>query len=250
MKKTILYIIDSLGAIGGAEIMMVSPLEEIHLRYNIIIVTLQPGNVFENRGCVFDKYYCINMNSRINVFNAAKKLKKIINENNVSLVHSFLYWSVVVARLACGKKTPHIFSLATMMTEHIYKHKWYSGYTKIIDKITYKKNQVLISPSNEVIKDFDNAVGIKGKHKVLYNFVSDDFFKNEINYSYSSNTLKLVSVGNIKTVKNYQVLIDAFKLFNNVQVSLDIYGEGDLKKNLQDQITEYNLPVKLMGSHK
>ena len=41
-----------------------------------------------------------------------------------------------------------------MMTEEIYKHKWYSGYTKILDKLTYKKEQAIISPTKEVLKGF------------------------------------------------------------------------------------------------
>ncbi len=248
MRKTILYIIDSLNGIGGAEIMLVSPLAEIYQSYNIIIVTLEPGNVFEKSGYAFCKQYCLNLKSRTNVFAAAKKLKKIINENNVSIVHSFLYWSVIVARLACGNKTKHVFSLATLMSTGIYKDKWYSRYTQLIDRVTYKKNQFIISPTQEVLKDFDKSIGIKGKHKVLYNFVDGNFFKNEMTYIPPCNKLQLVAVGNLKKVKNYQLLMDAFKLLRNDPVTLDIYGEGSLRQFLQNQITEYGLPIKLMGS--
>jgi glycosyltransferase involved in cell wall biosynthesis len=250
MKKTILYIIDSLNGIGGAEVMLVSPLEELHKIYNIVIVTLKPGNAFENMGFVCDEQYCLHMHSRKDIFSAAAKLKKIISENNVDLVHSFLYWSVIVARLACGKKITHIFSLATIMSEHIYKDKWYSRYTQFIDKITYKKNQIVISPTKEVLDDFKKHVGIKGRQKILYNFVSDNFFKSQINYKYPSRKLKLVAVGNLKKVKNYQLLIDAFKSNHNKNVSLDIYGDGILKNSLQDQITKYELPIRLMGAHE
>lgn len=249
MKKTVLYIIDSLAGIGGAEITLVAPLNDIRYHYNIILVTLYPVNIFEKDSFVGDKQYCLHMNSRKNIFTAAKKLKRIINENEVNFVHSFLYWSVVVARLACGKKTPHIFSLATMMTEHIYNRKWYSGYTRLIDLITYKKNHVVVSPTKEVLKDFDSSIGIKGKSKVLYNFVLDDFFKNQIEYQRSSNELKLVAVGNIKDVKNYQLLIDAFQLLPHLSISLDIYGLGNLKDTQQKQIIDNNLAIKLMGSH-
>ncbi|MEP6927670.1 MAG: glycosyltransferase [Ginsengibacter sp.] len=249
MKKTVLYIIDSLGR-GGAEIMIVAPLKEIYIFYNIIIVTLQPENVFTKEELVYDEIFCLNMRSKKDIFSSVKKLKKIIRENNVSIVHSILYWSVIVARLACGNKIPHIFSLATMMTEGIYRHKWYSGYTKILDRLTYNKSQALISPTHEVLNDFDNSVGIKGKHLVLYNFVKEEFFKNEIDYIIPSHRLKLVAVGNLKDVKNYQLLIDSFKSLKNLNVSIDIYGEGSNRKMLQKQITEFNLPIKLMGISK
>ncbi len=231
--------------------MMVSPLKEIRQQYNVIVVTLYPGNIFEKNNFTGDKQYCLHMTSRSEVFSAAKKLRKIIEENEVTFVHSFLYWSIVVARLAIGKKTSHIFSLASMVTEHIYQHKWYSGYTQLIDKITYNKKQVVISPTEEVLKDFDRSIGIKGKAKVLYNFVLDDFFKNQIDYHQHSDQLKFVAVGNIKEVKNYQVIIDAFRLVQHLPISLDIYGLGHLSELQQKQINENNLAINQMGcEHK
>ncbi len=201
MKKTVLYIIDSLEVIGGAEFMLLAPLAEIHNSYKIIIVTLYPATTIHENFFFGDKQYCLHMHSRKDVLKSARKLKKIIKDNEVNFVHSFLYWSIVVARLACGKKTPHIFSLSTMMKDHIYTHKWYSRYTQLIDMVTYKSNQVVIAPTSEVLTDFNKAVGIKGKSRVLYNFVLDDFFEIQQKYNYTSSKLKLVAVGNLKEVK-------------------------------------------------
>ncbi|MEO6220336.1 MAG: glycosyltransferase [Ginsengibacter sp.] len=248
MKKTILYIIDSLEK-GGAEIMLVSPLAEIHRYYDIIIVTLKPGNDFAQQELVCDKTYCLQMYSRLEIFSASKKLKKIIAKNNVTLVHSFLYWSSIVARMACGRKIPYVFSLATVMTKGVYNLKWYSSYTLLLDKLTYRKNHFIISPTEEVLLDFERSAGIKGRYKVLPNFVKQEFFENEITYYPPVKKLKLVAVGNLKDVKNYQLLIDAFKLLGNFQVSLDIYGEGPERQLLEKQITEHALAIELKGSH-
>ena len=229
--------------------MLVSPLAEIQEHYDIIIVTLKPENVFTEQELVSSKRYCLQMNSRKDVFKAVNKLKKIILDNEVTLVHSFLYWSSIVARIACGKKIPYLFSLATVMTAGVYKLKWYSGYTLLLDRFTYRKNHFLISPTYEVLLDFENSVGLKGNSEVVYNFVKEDFFENKINYSSPKGKLRLVAVGNLKDVKNYQVLIDAFKLLKHVSVSLDIYGEGPERDMLQKQITEYGLEIQLKGSY-
>ncbi|MGH2649077.1 MAG: glycosyltransferase family 4 protein [Ginsengibacter sp.] len=229
--------------------MLVSPLKEIHEYHNIIIVTLLPENVFAKEELIYDKIFCLNLRNKGNIFSSVKKLKKIIKENNVTIVHATLYWSVIVSRLACGKKTPHVFSLATIMSTGIYKHKWYSGYTRLLDRLTYKKVQYLISPTQEVLDDFDSSIGIKGGKRVLYNFVKEEFFKNEIVYKASPREIKLVAVGNLKDVKNYQLIIDAFKLLNDIKVSIDIYGEGPDRAHLQSQISTFNLPIKLMGLH-
>lgn len=249
MKKTILYIIDSLER-GGAEVMLVSTLKEIREHYHIIIVTLLPENVFTKEELICDKMFCLNMQSKKNIFGSAQKLKKIIHENNIDIVHSTLYWSVIVARLACSKKDLMVFSLATIMSTGVYRHKWYSGYTKLLDKLTYKKRHALISPTREVLNDFDNSIGVKGKKIVLYNFVKDEFFNNAIEYKVPSQKIKLVAVGNLKNVKNYQLIIDAFKLLKNYTISIDIYGEGANREFLQKQIASFDLPVKLMGLHE
>lgn len=249
MKKTVLYIIDNLSGIGGAELMLIAPLKEIRHQYNIILVMLEPDNFFEKDYYVGDRQYCLDMKSKKEVLKSAKKLKEIIKENDVTFVHSFLYWSGIVARLACGRKTPYLFSLATVMTEHIYKHTWYSGYTRLLERATYKKNHSVISPTKEVLKDFDESIGIKGKSMVLYNFVLDEYFRYNINYMLPAKGIKFIAVGNIKAVKNYQVIIDAFQLLPNYPISLDIYGLGDLEESQTQQIKENNLAINLRGSH-
>src|SRR5450432_1539110 len=75
MKKTILYIIDSLAGIGGAEIIMVAPLKEIHEHYNVIVVTLHPVtiNVFEENYFLGDRQLCLQMRSRKDILTVASK---------------------------------------------------------------------------------------------------------------------------------------------------------------------------------
>ncbi len=246
MKKTIIYIIDSLGR-GGAEVMLVSTLKDVQQYYNTVIVTLQQENAFTINELGDSEIICLNIKGKRDILSAVKKLNKIINEKKPAIIHSNLYWSVMVARLACGKKVPHIFSLATVMSTGIYKHKWYSGYTKILDKATYKKNQAIISPTKEVLEDFDREIGIKGKSRVLHNFVMDEFFNNQIEYTVPVDELKLVAVGNLKDVKNYQLLVDAFKFLATFNVSIDIYGEGPDRAFLQEQITAFGLKINLKG---
>ena len=246
MKKTVLYIIESLG-LGGAEMMVVSQLAQVHKEYNIVLVILSPVNQFRPEQLVYDEFYCLNMKRKINVISASKKLRQIIHKHDVALVHSVLFWSTIVARIACGTRTPHICSLATIMSRGAYSAKWYSGYTWLLDKMTYKKSETLIGASHEVLKDFDEAIGIKGRQRVLHNFVNDEFFYNAIEYKNPETELKLVAVGNLKDEKNYQYLIDAFILLKHDNVSIDIYGQGNLYKPLQDQIDKLNIKINLKG---
>ena len=90
MRKKILYIIDSLER-GGAEIMLVSPLAEIQKHYDIIIVTLKPENVFTEEELVCEKRYCLQMNSRKEIFKAEINSRKLFRKTKLRLcIHSFI----------------------------------------------------------------------------------------------------------------------------------------------------------------
>ncbi|HVZ95735.1 MAG TPA: glycosyltransferase [Chitinophagaceae bacterium] len=246
MRKTILYLIDSLER-GGAEVLLVSALREVHQEFNIVLVTLHDKSAFGPEELCYDAMFCLNMQSKLRILSCVRQLKKIIHEYNVDIVQSALYWSVITARLACNKRTKHIFRLDNVMTSAQYNYKWYSGYTKLLETLTYTKNQVIIAPTEEVLTDFNRSVGIKGRSKVIYNFIKDEFFENQIEYVVPSTGLKLVAVGNLKHQKNYSLLIEAFKLLQHNDISIDIYGEGSDREMLQRQIVRFNLPIRLMG---
>jgi glycosyltransferase involved in cell wall biosynthesis len=248
MKKTVLYIIDSLG-LGGAEMLVVSQIPEVRKRFNVVLVTLSPVNEFEPGAVEYDAYYCLHMNGKRDLIKAVSSLRKIIRAHDVSIVNSVLYWSVIVARLACNRNVHHISNLAITVSNGSYNLKWYSVFAKWLDKLSYKKSEVVVGASAEVLKDFDKELGIKGKSKLLYNFINDQFYSSAINYTPPDSELKLVAVGNLREQKNYQYLVDAFSMMKGENVSIDIYGQGHLKEMLQEQINDQCLSINLKGAH-
>jgi glycosyltransferase involved in cell wall biosynthesis len=55
-----------------------------------------------------------------------------------------------------------------------------------------------------------------------------------------------VSVGNLRHQKNYPYLLEAFKKIPR-GVSLDIYGEGIMRNELQEEIDRHQLSIRLLG---
>src|SRR5688572_18666510 len=247
MKKTVLYIIESLG-LGGAEMLVVSQIPEVRKRYNVVLVTLSPDNGFEDGAVQYDHFYCLHMKGKRDLISSVAKLKKIIADHDVCIVNSVLYWSVIVARLACNNKVQHISNLAITVSNGSYNLKWYSRFAKMVDKITYKRSETIVGASNEVLEDFNNEIRIKGRSKLIYNFINDQYFGASINYKKPEKGLKLVAVGNLREQKNYQYLIDAFSMLKGKDVSIDIYGQGHLKSMLQEQINESCLSINLKGA--
>ncbi len=62
------------------------------------------------------------------------------------------------------------------------------------------------------------------------------------------NPKKIVSVGNFRAVKNHKMLINAFHKFhkNNPNVVLNIYGDGELYDEIQNQINSFNLTTNVI----
>ena len=62
-----------------------------------------------------------------------------------------------------------------------------------------------------------------------------------------TDTFRLITVGNLKEVKNHHFLLDAFKELRNENIRLDIYGSGSLKEEIQKKLDELQLKVSLKG---
>jgi glycosyltransferase involved in cell wall biosynthesis len=116
------------------------------------------------------------------------------------------------------------------------------------EKFTYKKRHTIIGVSQQALNDYNKWIGIKGKSFVLYNYVKQSFF--DANYDYNRDiqiAFRLVAVGNLRRQKNYFALLEAIHLLKDHPIHLDIYGSGDLEKELLDKINKDGLNVRLMG---
>ncbi len=248
MKKTILHIINNLGR-GGAETMLVTVVKELS-DYNNIIVTLFPKNHFKDE-LVCDKYYCLSLKSILQLPFAASRLKKIIKENNVDIVHSHLYWPTILARIGTPKNIPLITTIhAFIATSVEYKIR----YIKFFDRLTYKlRKSIIVTVARGALDEYFSFLKIRSyKSYALHTFVDVKIFKNNniIPKKQNENIFKLITVGALRKQKNHKYLLEAFKLLDNKKFQLDIYGEGPLQKELEKFIKNNNLNINLMGEVK
>jgi glycosyltransferase involved in cell wall biosynthesis len=244
---TIIHVIDSLGR-GGAETLLNGTLEGLSATRNIVVV-LKDKDEFANsfgeiKNC--EKIICLNFKNNFSIPSCVYKLRKIIKEYNADLVHAHLFISTLIARLACPSDVKFVFTVHNVLSQDAFKANKLS---KIAEKLLYQKRQKIIFVSDAALKDYDAHIGIKGDSIVLYNFIEDIFFDNYLLRPALAVPLKLVAVGNLREQKNYSYLLEVFRNFSPDQVTLDIYGDGPLKGELQSYIDKYNLPVRLLGRH-
>jgi glycosyltransferase involved in cell wall biosynthesis len=241
-KKTILHCIDSL-ALGGAEKLLKDTLPLL-TDYNSVVCYLHPpdGLIPE-----FANYpvHCLNYTSKFSFFSSVKQAREIIRKYDVSIIHAHLFWSTLLTRIACPRKTKFVFTIHNVLSKDAFEVNRLSLWA---EKITYGKRQLVVGVSKEVLNDYDKWVGIKGKSFVLHNYVNEMLFTlPRNNVQDISAGLKLISVGNLRRQKNYSRLLEAFSLMKDLPVSLDIYGSGDLESELVNKIENGKLNVRLMG---
>ena len=247
MKKTVLHIIDTLGR-GGAETMLVTVVKQLS-EYNNIMVTLYPENEFGSE-VQCDKIFCLNLKSKLLTPVAAVQLRKIIKENNVSIVHSHLFWSTVVARMGVPKKIPLLTTIHAFVASSIEYQPWRM---KIMEKLTYKiRKSTIIAVAKGALEEYFNFINVKPHQAYhLYTFVDTAVFNEAAAVKKKeSATFRIVTVGNLKEQKNHRFLLEAFKELKDENITLDIYGKGPLQNELQQTIDEYQLKVTLKGQVK
>lgn len=244
MKPTLLIIINKLNR-GGAELMLLGILKDLGKKYDLVIVTL--GGIYEHEidPAVMNDYVYYNLKAD-NVFKFIKgifTLRKILKKHHVDVVHAHLFQSTVLARMACTRKLPFLFSV------HSHLSRFVSFKEKIIEKITLRKNDVLIAVSEACREDYVRNFGNVRKSYVLLNYISDAFFLNPARGFRVSKPLRLVAVGNIKPEKNYITLVEAFRELADKSITLDIYGrtEHPIYNELERLVRKYGLPVQFKG---
>jgi glycosyltransferase involved in cell wall biosynthesis len=240
-KELILHTIDSLSA-GGAEILLKNTVAELKEFRHIIVYLNHPDTLARDfEGDV--SFFCLGHKRWFDMAVSIKKLNKIIKEAQPAVVHSHLFLSTVVARLAVSKRIPLFTTLHSILSIDAFKKNQASLW---LERLTLKKRRTLIAVSRFVLNDYLDHVSFKGNRFVLYNFLPDQFFK-KTDFRPAHEITRCVSVGNLKEAKNYHYVLDIFSMLKGKNISLDIYGEGQLREELQKRIDAEGLAVKLCG---
>lgn len=236
MKRKILFHISSLYG-GGAERVMSYLINYFYKQnYNVVVVVC-----YEHDG-----EYEIDNNIRkivigeSNILSQSKKLRKVINQENPDLCVSFMQGGNVRMVLAnLFSKQKYVLSV---------RNDPYKEYTNSIfrwfAKHTFNKASGIVFQTEDAKLFFNKK--IQNKSRIIYNPVNERFF---IEHR-KENTKDIVSLGRLTEQKNFELLIRSYNLIKDkIDDDLLIYGEGELKVNLENLISNLNLKdrVKLMG---
>ncbi|MDP2910243.1 MAG: glycosyltransferase, partial [bacterium] len=194
-------------------------------------------------------YYQIPENVKIIKLNSKffgfSKLKRIIKENQIDLVFSFLgrsNYTNILAKLFGSSHRTYISERVNPSEMHSFGAAGIIN--KILTKILYKKADLIFCNSsgirNSLNKDFDIPLD---KIKVIYNPIDLEKIQNlcqnnlEPEYQEIFKQPVIINIGRLTKQKGQEYLIRAFKEIRLGPTSTEklvILGEGESEKNLKD----------------
>lgn len=192
---------------------------------NIVLIELNQENVAMNKG----------------IFNASKKLRKIINDNDIDVLISCgaLYFplGVLSTRLKKCKLICWEHSNYYVTTDH--------RYSKLSRKIGSIFANKLITLTRKDMNNYINNENVKSI-EYIYNPIDPILINKDVKYDIESK--KIISVGRLSYQKNFETLIEvAHKVFaDHDDWEWHIYGDGEDREKLRYKIKEYDLDKKII----
>ncbi|MCA6379090.1 MAG: glycosyltransferase family 4 protein [Cytophagales bacterium] len=243
----ILHIIDSLG-IGGAEVLLRETLPLLPEYEHTICYLRKPDDLYQ----ALSKHpiYFLDYNTKHSFYRTLKRLRKVIKLIKPEIIHSHLFLSTILCRLA-------ILFTKTKLVTTIHGQLGIDPFNKstlslIAERLTTSACHSIICVSKFVLNDYDLYIKKRAKRYVLFNFVNNSFFDHGRTNTISPivHPLRIVAIGSLKNEKNYFYLLKASENLNDVTIMIDIYGDGPERERLQNLINEKRLSVSLKGTTK
>jgi len=231
-KKTVVYVINNLnpgGAEMGLELLIDSSLFN-KVNFNLVVINRSDSDLEKriikkiNKNIYFLSECTIN-NKKLIAYSWL--LRKILKRIKPDTVISALTQSVLITRLA----------RLTMS----YRHITFEHNTQFQNKIAYtliKYSDFLTDNywcDSEATKRSLLLRNPNAKNIIVPLFFAKNNFKSKNNFA-RGNGFSIMSVGRLMLQKNYQQSLHIIKLLrqSNINATLDIFGDGDLKNELEN----------------
>ena len=254
MKKKVLLYIDRWGT-GGIESLLVNIIDKIN-KENFetnILVSQKESNVYD---LVLKKNNCVineilkkqNKNPVLRILKTLIKLKKILKESNVEIIHINVYNSIgliyawIAKKAGIKKIIVHAHNTGIDKDKLRVKHLVHN----VCKKIFVKKYYIYLACSNEAaqfcfgnIKTTIIHNGIDTK-KFIYNEKVRNTYREKFNLD---EKMIIGNVGRFVEQKNHSFLIDIFNeiLKINKDCALVLIGKGPLKEDVKRKVKKYGI---------
>jgi glycosyltransferase involved in cell wall biosynthesis len=227
---------------GGAERQIIMLANALAVRnHDVYLVVLAQNNPCYE---ILDKVHVVilthcEVKYGIKILNRYLAYRKIIIELHPDItIHYWLQSAYFTTMIPLKKRGRIIYS----ERGDPYDSEYY-GLLGIVRNIAFKRVDGFVFQSDGAKDYFD--IKIRNRSIVIHNPVSVPINKYAIP---EVREQKIVSVGRLHPQKNQKLLIDAFSYISSMfrTYTLDIYGDGALQEQLENQIRELNLENRVV----
>ena len=244
MKK-ILFVLPVLSSGGAERVVSIWSSELAKMGADIYLLVFYR---VENEYQVNDKVKIHVIDENKEQYNKLSRMKKIkllrskLKSLNPDLIIPFISHVGLMTNIAR-------VGLKTKMIETIRIDPKYSPKNKLLRIL--RNISVLLSNSCIVQNEEQKNYFPKWMHKKIHIFanpISDEFIETKIT-KVDAAINSITAIGRLEPQKNHLMLINAFSKIDNSNLTLNIYGEGTLKDELQNLINDLRLnnKIKLCG---
>src|SRR5690554_1370784 len=171
------------------------------------------------------------------------KYQKVLKAEKIEVVISFMLRQNIMTGFAkiFNPKLKSIINERTFPSLKYNDTKIRSLTTKVMIPLFYNRNDKLFSNSIYINEDLRNNFNVKIETRVIYNptVLSNEILKNN-NYTKLESNFKIVNVGRLLPFKNHKHILNSLSLLPR-NIHLDIYGDGDLREELEQLTKNLNL---------
>ena len=229
----ILHLIDTLGR-GGAETLLVNSIRAMPHHQHCLVYCTKPDDLCDRLEGI--------PTVRLDIAPRAATLPSIISalrriqqRERSEILHSHSYWTMIAARRAAGHPTAvvnhyHFADYDTRATVPAVRAKI------LLDRWTRQRSHQLVAVSDYVSGILRRVHGPDANIDTVPNFAGEGFRNFQaLPLAWRPGTpLCFVAVGSLNPEKNYSVLVEAFSKLADLPVSVDVWGDGPLRGELED----------------
>jgi glycosyltransferase involved in cell wall biosynthesis len=239
--------------VGGAERMMVNTASELSRSVQVSFLSLTGGTELKHELNDDVKLYSFEKKNALSsipsILNFIKKEKPevlISTQIHVNLI-------AVILKIFFGIKTKIVLREATSPGSHF---RMYNNFrfrmVSVAVKWLYPKADAIVAICEAVKTDLVESSGIPASMiSVIYNPVINERFSKSLEEEvahpfFEEGVPVFISVGRLAPAKNFSLLIQSFSLvLKKKDARLLIIGEGEERKNLEQQVSDLKLSEKI-----
>ena len=240
MKK-ILFVIPSLGA-GGAERQLLRLIKGINIpEVEIHLCALRDGGTFDKEVPKFAKR--IHLVSYKNILKSVLTIRKYINRNDISIIHSFLPLANIYISFSIlfMKKKPEFIISVRSLVRNFFRRNFF------LNQFSFFFADIIVANSGTVRINIEKKYSVdQEKIRLIYNGIDCSEFPKKNKLKKNKSGFTILFIGRFDKNKGISILAEIIgKICGKGDIDFILVGKGPLKEDVIKIISDSGVSDKV-----